>query len=52
MRGMRSVLLGWSDALIRQEVIQKASLIPGGGANGALGRGSIGSVRIDEWIEE
>lgn len=47
-----TVLLGWSDALIRQEVIQKAPLVPGGGAHRALGRGSIGSVRIDEGIEE
>lgn len=39
--------LGWSGALIGQEVIQKTSLVPGGGAYRAVGRGSTGSVRTE-----
>ncbi len=49
-----TVWLGWSGALIGQEVIQKTFLVPGGGANRALGSSSTGGVRIegrmDEWL--
>ena len=43
--------LGWSDALIRQEVIQKTSLVPGGGTNRALDRGTTGSVTTEGWMD-
>lgn len=47
-----TVWLGWSGALIGQEVIQKSFLVPGGGANRTLGRGSAGSVRTEGRMNE
>lgn len=42
-----TVWFGWSGALIRREVIQKTSSVPGGGANRAPGGGS--GVRTEGW---